>query len=171
VQRKRQAWQKSLHTLTAALQARTADPNNPVRIHLGMTGSDVQKSAEGCHIFALSAAKKMADEPSIQTLHERVLLGLHTGRIAAGVNHLDAQRNLPPSMFKHATSKTVLQRYIQASDERRLAAQAKKTTASPVGSACAPMHRPRSTKRANPWWNAMPPTWLPGQTGENRGDS
>jgi hypothetical protein len=42
VQRKRQAWQKSLHTLTAALQARTADPNNPVRIHLGMTGSDVQ---------------------------------------------------------------------------------------------------------------------------------
>lgn len=126
VQRKRQAWQDTLHTLTEALQARAADPNKPMRLHLGMIGSEVQKSPEGCHIFALSAAKKMADDPTIQVLQERVLFGLLTGRIAAGVNHLDAQRNLPPSMFKHATSKAVLQRYIQASGERRRAAQAKR---------------------------------------------
>lgn len=126
VQRKRQAWQATLHTLTDALQARLPDGGKPVRLHLGMTDTGVQKSAEGCHIFAITAAKKMATDPAIQSLQERVLFGLLTGRVDAGVNHLDAPRNLPPSLFKHATSKDELEHYIQVSGSRRGAAQAKK---------------------------------------------
>lgn len=126
VERKRTAWQHTLDTLSAALQARSPKPTPPVRLHLAMVASDVQKSSEGCNIFALSAALKMASDPAIQALHERVLFGLLTGRVPPGVNHLDAPRNLPPSMLKHATSKTVLQRYVQASGERRRAAQARR---------------------------------------------
>lgn len=124
--RKRQAWQATLNTLTDALQARVPDGGKPVRLHLGMTDTGVQKSAEGCHIFAIAAAQKMATDPAIQSQHERALFGLLTGRMAAGVNHLDAPRNLPPSLFKHATSKDELKHYIQVSSSRRRAAQAKR---------------------------------------------
>jgi hypothetical protein len=126
VDRKRTAWQRTLNTLSAALQAKMPQLTPPVRLHLATVVSDVQKSSEGCHIFALSAALKMASDPAIQALHERVLFGLLTGRVPPGVNHLDGPRNLPPSMFKHATSKTVLQRYIRVSGERRRAAQARR---------------------------------------------
>jgi hypothetical protein len=126
VDRKRQAWRDTLGILTRDLQAR-ADPQlGPVRLHLGITASDVQKTREGCHIFALSAAKKLASDPAIASLHERALLGLGSGRIPAGVNNLNASRLLPPSLFKHATSRGVLDRYIAATDAGRAAAQARR---------------------------------------------
>jgi hypothetical protein len=126
VDRKRQAWRHTLGILTRDLQA-SADPQRgPVRLHLGITASDVQKTSEGCHIFALSAAKKLASDPTIATLHERALLGLSSGRISPGVNNLNANRLLPPSLFKHATSRGVLERYIAAIDTGRTAAQARR---------------------------------------------
>lgn len=126
VQRKHRAWNAVLGVLTGALQQRTAADGSPVRLHLGITSSAVQKSSEGCHIFALAAAKKMASDPAIRALHDRVLLGLTIGRIRAGVSHLDANRQLPPSLFKHTTSAKVLQRYIEVSRQRLQAAQARR---------------------------------------------
>ncbi|HEY9106123.1 MAG TPA: YopJ family acetyltransferase [Roseateles sp.] len=126
VDQKRRAWQAVLATLTPALQDRAGPQAAPVRLHLGMFATDVQRTPEGCHIFALSAAKKLASDPAVAALHERALQGIATGRIRPGVNHLNADRLLPPSLFKHATSGRVVERYVDACDAGRSAAEARR---------------------------------------------
>ena len=55
-----------------------------------------------------------------------MLQGIASGRIRPGVNHLSADRLLPPSFFKHATSGNVIGRYVDACDAGRTAAEARR---------------------------------------------
>jgi len=57
VDQKRRAWQTVLAMLTPALQEGAGPQAAPVRLHLGMFATDVQRTPEGCHIFALSARR------------------------------------------------------------------------------------------------------------------
>lgn len=112
-------WDDVLRVIASNVQSKLDPSAPPIRLHLAFFGAQTQKTDEGCAIFSLSAAKKMASDPAIQTLHDRLLQGLAIGRIAPGVNILTAARHLPPSMFKHATSRRVLENYVKLQRRHR----------------------------------------------------
>ncbi len=79
--------------------------------------TNTQKSPEGGAIFALSAAKKLASDPAIRTFQDSVLRKMAAGRYHGGVQFAeegDAARLLPPSLYKHTTSRRVLDQYSMA---------------------------------------------------------
>ena len=108
----------ALASMTAALEQRAGPQAGPVRIHLAVAYADTQKTLEGCAIFALSATRKMASEPLVRMLHERLLDGLDDQRIRPGVTQIDAASHLPPGFFKHATSSTVVKNFLDVKRTR-----------------------------------------------------
>ncbi len=75
----------------------------PVRLHLAVACTTIQRTPDGCSILALSAARKMAAEPGIGRIHDAALRAVANGPPGHGINALPAVL-LPPSFFKHATS-------------------------------------------------------------------
>ncbi|GKS84169.1 hypothetical protein AVMA1855_08475 [Acidovorax sp. SUPP1855] len=75
--------------------------------------SGVQKSQEGCCVFALSAAKKMAAEPDIQAMHDQTLEAMGRGEFEETVPTQKSDA-LPPSFIKHSTSATEIRQYEKA---------------------------------------------------------
>jgi hypothetical protein len=57
-------WLGITQGLEKALQAKLGG-DAPVRLRLTVAGSDAQRSAEGCAVFAISAARKLASDPAI----------------------------------------------------------------------------------------------------------
>lgn len=121
----RQRWADVLNEITAAAQARLGPDAPPVRLHMSLLSTHAQKGPEGCCIFALSAAKKMASEGAIRELHTRTLDDVAQGRAQPGVEWQDAGPRLPPAFYKHATSRPVLEDYLKVLGQRDpVAAQA-----------------------------------------------
>jgi len=118
----RQRWADVLNEISAAAQARLGPDTPPVRVHMALLSSGVQKAPEGCCIFALSAAKKMASEGAIRELHTRTLDDVAQGRAQPGVEWQDASPRLPPAFFKHATSRAVVEEYLKVLSQRDPAA-------------------------------------------------
>jgi hypothetical protein len=114
IEQVRGQFRNALEELRATLQQRLGPSAPPVRLDMVFTGSDVQKPREGCCIFALSAAKKMASDPAIEGLHRSTLQDLADGALWPGVVRVPADVLLPPSFFKHATSRSVVGRYTEA---------------------------------------------------------
>ena len=110
-------WRTALEELRATLQERLDPSAPPVRLDMIFTGSDAQKPREGCCIFALSAVKKMASDPAIEVLHRSTLQDLANGTLWPTIARVSAEILLPPSFFKHATSRSVLARYMEARRE------------------------------------------------------
>ena len=92
----------------------------PIRLHLTVAGSEAQRSGEGCAIFAISAARKLASEPAIARLHGKVLNAVGGGTGLPGF-HVLPSHHLPPAFFKHANSGRDIRDYLVA---RSQAAQA-----------------------------------------------
>lgn len=96
------AWQDIIERMGKVLRERLpGDP--PVRLHLAVSATTTQRSPEGCDIFAISAARKLASEPSISDLHQKVLARMSRSDAATVVSPLPSTF-LPPSFFKHSTS-------------------------------------------------------------------
>lgn len=114
-----QRWLGITRALEQALQAKQGGAE-PVRLHLTVAGSEAQRSGEGCAIFAISAARKLASEPAITRLHGKVLGAIHNGTEMPGF-HVLPSHQLPPAFFKHANSSRDLRDYLVA---RSRAAQA-----------------------------------------------
>lgn len=114
IEQVRGQFRSALEELRATLQQRLGPSAPPVRLDMVFTGSDVQKPREGCCIFALSAAKKMASDPAIEGLHRSTLQDLANGTLRPSVARVPADVLLPPSFFKHTTSRSVVGRYTEA---------------------------------------------------------
>jgi hypothetical protein len=125
----------ALASMTASLEQRVGPQAGPVRIHLAVAYADTQKTLEGCAIFALSAARKMASEPLVRMLHERLLDGLNDRKIRPGLTRIDAASHLPPGFFKHTTSRSVVRDFL---DVKRTRFQ-KAMSSEPVGWAMPPV--------------------------------
>lgn len=97
-----EAWRDILDRIGKVLSERLpGDP--PVRLHLAVSSTTTQRTPEGCCIFALSAARKLAAEPSIADLHRAALARLRHSEAATVVSPLPSTR-LPASFLKHSTS-------------------------------------------------------------------
>jgi hypothetical protein len=118
----RQRWADVLNEVTSATQKRLGPGAPPVRLHMTLLASRVHKGLEGCTIFALSAAKKMASEGAIRELHTSMLDDVAQGRAQPGVEWQDARQHLPPAFYKHATSRRVLEDYLGILGQRDPAA-------------------------------------------------
>ncbi|MGA4289965.1 YopJ family acetyltransferase [Ralstonia pseudosolanacearum] len=107
-------WDRVVTAISPDIQAKLGPSAQPVRLFVAFLAIHTQKSQEGCGIFALSAAKKMASDPAIRKLHKPLLTGMATRQIHQGVVYLvdTPARLLPPSLYKHATSKRVLNDYL-----------------------------------------------------------
>ncbi len=105
-------WGRVVAAIAPGIQTKLGPSASPVRLHVAHFATHTQKSQEGCSIFALSAAKKMASDPAIAKLHNLFLTGMIRMQIkqAASLVAVPAQ-HLPPSLYKHATSKRVLNDY------------------------------------------------------------
>lgn len=112
-------WDVILNVISSSVQSKIDPSVPPVRLHLAFFDTQTQRTDEGCDIFALSAAKKMAADPTIRALHDRLLEDLASDRIKPGGNILTAARQLPPSLFKHATSRRVLENYLDMQRHQR----------------------------------------------------
>jgi hypothetical protein len=98
----------------------------PFRFHTTLVFSGVQNTREGCCVFALSAVKKMAAEPTIAQMHSRKLeeiartAGEEAGPAASAEQQrepdetvsLEGAASLPSSFLKHSTSASALRSYI-----------------------------------------------------------
>ncbi len=94
----------------------------PVRLQVTFFATNTQKSPEGSDIFALSAAKKMASDPAIRMLPSSMLRMMAKGRFHGGIQFVKegkAAQLLPPSLYKHATSKRVLNDFCGETDEQQ----------------------------------------------------
>jgi hypothetical protein len=118
-------WLGITQALEKALQAKVGG-TAPVRLLLTLAGSEAQRSGEGCEIFAISAARKLASEPAIAHLHGKALDSIRGGTGSPGFEALRSQE-LPPAFFKHANSGRDIRDYLVA---RSRAAQ---TAADPQG--------------------------------------
>ncbi|WP_140629755.1 YopJ family acetyltransferase [Methylibium rhizosphaerae] len=99
-------WQDLLPRVTDALRRRLpGDP--PVRLHLAVANTTAQRTPEGCDIFALAAARKMASEPQIARLHDAILAKPPADASGSHITPLPATL-LPASLLKHSTSGTAL---------------------------------------------------------------
>jgi hypothetical protein len=115
-------WLGITQALEKALQAKLGG-TAPVRLRLTVAGSDAQRSGEGCAIFAISAARKLASEPVIARLHGKVLDTIRNGTGSPGFGVLPPYL-LPPAFFKHANSGRDIRDYLVArSDAAQAAAQ------------------------------------------------
>jgi hypothetical protein len=115
----RDTWNDVLWPLTEFLNARRKPSQPPVRIRMEFTGSKAHQGLEGCTIFALSAAKKLASDPEIGRVHARMLAELEDGGRSVTVRWADPHSVLPPSFYKHATSRKVITDYLAARTELR----------------------------------------------------
>ncbi len=109
-----QKWQRVLGAITSSIQAKLGPSAPPVRLQVTFFATNTQKSPEGSDIFALSAAKKMASDPAIRMLPSSMLRMMAKGRFHGGIQFVKegkAAQLLPPSLYKHATSKRVLNDY------------------------------------------------------------
>lgn len=107
-------WQKSFDQVAKAVNERLGPDEKPVKIVASLAGTEVQKTPEGCSIFALSAAKKMEDNPAVEAIHREALNALKKDGESAGGRTVNALRHLDPSFFKHATSPNVVNAYLRA---------------------------------------------------------
>jgi hypothetical protein len=105
-------WLGITQALEKALQAKLGG-TAPVRLRLTVAGSDAQRSGEGCAIFAISAARKLASEPAIARLHGKVLDAIRHGMGSPGFGVLPPHL-LPPAFFKHANSGRDIRDYLAA---------------------------------------------------------
>jgi hypothetical protein len=147
IEQVRGQWRTALEELRTTLQQKLSPSARPVRLDMVFTGSDVQKPREGCCIFALSAAKKMASDPAIEGLHRSTLQDLASGTLRPSVASVSADVLLPPSFFKHTTSRSVVGRYLEtrrldhALAVRRGAGDGPGATPDPFGSPDAPVNK------------------------------
>jgi hypothetical protein len=105
-------WLGITQGLEKALQAKLGG-DAPVRLRLTVAGSDAQRSAEGCAVFAISAARKLASDPAIARLHGRVLDLIRGGTGSSGFGVMPPHL-LPPAFFKHANSGRDIRDYLVA---------------------------------------------------------
>jgi hypothetical protein len=96
------SWNDILGRIGAVLRERMPG-DQPVKLHLAVASTTTQRTNEGCDIFALSAARKMAAEPDFARLHHAALADIRAGHTNERVVALPATA-LPPSFFKHSTS-------------------------------------------------------------------
>ena len=98
----------------------------PLGTTLTMLALGTQKANSGCHVFALSAASKLADQRvALDVLHDRNLngqplktqLGRNAGQLAGNnrIRLLDGTGVLPAGFVKHSQSGTTLQKWLDAS--------------------------------------------------------
>jgi len=100
------SWNDILGGIGKVLRQRMpADP--PVRLHLAVAFTTTLRANEGCCIHALSAARKMAAEPEIAELHGAALRAMDSESTGQNIVALPAA-DLPPSFFKHSTSRNDL---------------------------------------------------------------
>ena len=111
-------WTNVIEQIGTGLNRLGAAEEEPTRLALTVCGSSAQLTIEGCTIFALAAARKMATDPEFGDLRRSRLEALENDVLAPGLHHLDAMY-LPPAFMKHATSKRVIREYLDA--RRRLA--------------------------------------------------
>ncbi|WP_269153510.1 YopJ family acetyltransferase [Ralstonia solanacearum] len=107
-------WQRVLEAITSSIQAKLGPSAPPVRLQMTFCATNTQESPEGGDIFALSAAKKMASDPAMRMLPGAMLRMMAKGRFHGGIQFVKeekAARLLPLSLYKHATSKRVLNDY------------------------------------------------------------
>jgi len=105
-------WREIAPALEKALQAKLGG-TAPVRLRLTLAASDIQRSGEGCAIFAISAARKLASEPAIARLHGQALQSIRDGTGSPGFEVLPPHE-LPPAFFKHANSARDIEDYLVA---------------------------------------------------------
>jgi hypothetical protein len=108
----KQRWLGITQGLEKALQAKLGG-DAPVRLRLTVAGSDAQRSAEGCAVFAISAARKLASDPAIARLHGRILDLIRGGTGSPGYGVMPPHL-LPPAFFKHANSGRDIRDYLVA---------------------------------------------------------
>lgn len=82
-----------------------------LRIHLSRLYTQAQR-AVGCHIFALSAAKKAATSTAVAQLHEAGIERLKTTKDVHHSTHANAFSVLEAHFFKHATSRKTIERFL-----------------------------------------------------------
>ncbi|CAM3711419.1 YopJ serine/threonine acetyltransferase [Paracidovorax anthurii] len=87
------------------------EPRTQLRAHIVFTHA--QKSDEGCTIFALSAAKKMASSTAIADLHRQALASAANADGTEPAVKMLASSVLPPAFMKHATSARTLREYLE----------------------------------------------------------
>ncbi|MFD2300009.1 YopJ family acetyltransferase [Paracidovorax citrulli] len=106
-------WQRVLGQLQWFLERKRnfAEPHVQLRAHVVFTHA--QKSSEGCTIFALSAARKMASATAIADLHQQALAPRPSDSWAEPEVKFLAASVLPPAFMKHATSASVLRDYLE----------------------------------------------------------
>ncbi|MGC5829930.1 type III secretion system YopJ family effector RipJ [Ralstonia pseudosolanacearum] len=108
-------WRGVVQAIAPDIQAKLGPSASPVRLRVQFFAINTQRSQEGSGIFALSAAKKMASDRAIRGLQDLTLQMMATGQYKEGVYRADerkAAQFLPPSLYKHATSKRVLDAYV-----------------------------------------------------------
>jgi YopJ Serine/Threonine acetyltransferase len=105
------SWEKALALMTGSIQALLAPDEQPIKMHLLLARTVVQKTLTGCSIFALSATKKLASEPFVAALHDKALSAMQSSQVAPAVRCLPGT-DLPAAFFKHTTSRTVLTGYL-----------------------------------------------------------
>jgi hypothetical protein len=83
----------------------------PLQIHLYRLHTDVQR-ADGCCMFALSAAKKAATSVAVAQLHEEGIEHLKATQDVYHTTHTKAFSVLEASFFKHATSDKTIEGWL-----------------------------------------------------------
>jgi YopJ Serine/Threonine acetyltransferase len=97
------SWSNILGSIGEVLRERMPAADPPIRLHLDVACTTTQRTAEGCDIHALSAARKMAAEPEFAQLHATALHAMVDGPTGESFAALPAT-DLPPSFFKHSSS-------------------------------------------------------------------
>lgn len=102
--------------MTALLNAMNGQSgDSPLKIHVAYLYSEMQLGRRGCNLFALIAAKEMANSSAVAGLHATGINHLNSTNAVFQNAHLeefqkDAFKLLEPRFFKHSTSfKTIEQ--------------------------------------------------------------
>lgn len=151
-------WQRVLGQLQWFLDRKRnfAEPCVQLRAHVVFTHA--QKSSEGCTIFALSAARKMASATAIADLHRQALAPRPPASAAEPEVKFLSASVLPPAFMKHATSASVLRDYLEKRRQEPGASDSSLGAVNRRGETLLERHAAHAVTR--PKGPAAEPTWM-----------